>query len=171
MELAELLVAERIGIVYGGAKAGLMGVLSDTAIAAGGEVIGVIPQPLVDREIAHRGLTDLRVVGSMHERKALMADLADAFIAAPGGTGTLEELVEVFTWLQLGLHAKPVGLLDVLGYWEHFVAFLDHATRERFMRVEHRSALFLRESPGELLAALREADPPAQVKWINRAQS
>ena len=128
-----MLVAEGIGVVYGGGQVGLMGVLADAALAEGGEVIGVIPQALVDREIAHRGLTDLRVVGSMHERKALMAELSDAFVALPGGLGTLEELFEVYTWAQLGLHRKPCGLLDVEGYYAGIAAFLEHAVEERFV--------------------------------------
>ena len=122
------LLAERgIGLVYGGGNVGLMGVLADTALAAGGEVIGVMPQALVDREIGHRGLTELRVVGSMHERKALMAELSDAFVAVPGGIGTLEELIEVYTWSQLGIHDKPCGVLNVRGYYDALAAFLDHA--------------------------------------------
>ena len=133
-EVARLLVGEGIGVVYGGGQVGLMGVLADTAMAAGGEVIGVMPQALVDREIEHTAISDLRVVGSMHERKALMTELSDAFIALPGGAGTLEELFEVYTWAQLGLHSKPCGLLDVEDYYSGLAAFLDHAVRERFLR-------------------------------------
>jgi len=116
-ELGTVLAGRGVGVVYGGASVGLMGVVADSALAAGGEVIGIIPQALVDREVAHAGLSELHVVGSMHERKALMAELSDAFVALPGGMGTLEELFEVFTWRQLGLHAKPIALLDVAGYW------------------------------------------------------
>lgn len=126
-------MAERnIGLVYGGAAVGLMGAVADAAMAAGGEVIGVIPRSLVEREVAHKGLPDLRIVGSMHERKALMAELSDAFIALPGGIGTLEELFEVWTWTQLGAHAKPCALLNVLGFYDKLLAFLDHVVENRF---------------------------------------
>lgn len=148
-------LAERgIGVVYGGASVGLMGAVADAALAAGGEAIGVIPQALVDREVAHEGLTDLRVVGSMHERKALMAELSDAFVALPGGMGTLEELFEIFTWRQLGLHAKPIWLLDVAGYWAGLEAFLGHAEAEGFLRAGHRAALGRAASVEELVDRL-----------------
>src|ERR1700730_3012720 len=137
-EVAHALVARNLRIVYGGAHLGAMGALADAALADGGEVIGVIPADLVRAEVAHRDLTDLRVVGSMHERKALMARLADGFVALPGGLGTLEELAEAITWSQLGLHAKPTGLLNVLGYYDSLLRFLDHAEAERFVRPEHR---------------------------------
>jgi uncharacterized protein (TIGR00730 family) len=140
-ELGTTLAERGIGVVYGGASIGLMGVVAEAALAAGGEAIGVIPQALVDREVAHTGLSALHVVGSMHERKALMADLADAFVALPGGIGTLEELFEVYTWRQLGLHDKPIALLDVAGYWAGLAAFLDHAEGEGFLRAGHREAL------------------------------
>src|SRR5215212_7856422 len=140
-ELARECVGRGLGVVYGGGDVGLMGVLADTVLEAGGEVIGVIPDGLLAREVGHRGLPDLRIVGSMHERKALMADLADAFVAAPGGVGTLEELVEVYTWGQLGIHDKPVGLLDTGGYWAPLAAWLDHAVQQRFLRAEHRAML------------------------------
>ena len=130
-----------------------MGVLADAVLEAGGEAVGVIPQALVDREIAHPGLADLRVVSSMHERKALMAELADGFVALPGGMGTLEELFEVYTWTQLGLHSKPLGLLDVRGYYAQLVAFLDHTVEERFMTVEHREMLVVEHRVGALLEA------------------
>ena len=133
-DLARLLASRGIGVVYGGGKVGLMGILADTALAAGGEVIGVIPQDLMDREIGHAGLTELHVVGSMHERKALMAELSDGFVALPGGAGTLEELIEVYTWSQLGLHAKPMGVLNVAGYYDGLAALLDHAVQEGFLR-------------------------------------
>ena len=132
--LAEVLAGRRIRVVYGGAAVGTMGVLADAALAAGGEVIGVIPQSLMDAEIAHPGLTELRVTGSMHERKAAMVALSDGFIALPGGLGTLDELAEVATWAQLGLHAKPIGLLDPLGYFDLLLRFLDNAVSERFLR-------------------------------------
>ena len=170
-DLARLLAERDIGLVYGGARVGLMGILADTALAEGGEVIGVMPQDLVDREIAHTGLTDLHVVGSMHERKALMAELSDGFVALPGGTGTLDELFEVYTWTQLGLHAKPLGLLDVRGYFESLVAFLDHAVAERFVTAEHREMLVVADGPDALLEAFRRWRAPVRAKWIDRAQS
>jgi uncharacterized protein (TIGR00730 family) len=168
--LARECVARGLGIVYGGGAVGLMGVLADTAMAAGGEVIGVIPDGLLAREVGHRGLQDLRVVPSMHERKALMADLADAFIAAPGGVGTLEELVEVFTWSQLGIHAKPVGLLDTGGYWAPLAAWLDHAVEQQFLRVEHRGMLLTDADPARLLDALAAWRPPGVTKWLDRPE-
>ena len=169
--LARLLAERGIGVVYGGAKVGLMGIVADTALQAGGEVIGIIPGDLVEREIAHQGLTDLRVVGSMHERKALMADLADGFIALPGGMGTLEELFEVYTWTQLGLHVKPTGLLDVRGYYARLATFLDHAVAERFVTVEHREMLVVEERAEAMLEAFRRWRPPVTSKWIDRAET
>src|SRR3954467_9929979 len=148
-------LAERgLGVVYGGAHVGLMGVVADEALAAGAEVIGVIPQALVDREIAHTGLDDLRVVGSMHERKAQMAELADAFVALPGVLGTLEELFEVATWSQLGLHVKPCGLLNVLGYYDGLAGMLDHAVTERFLRPENRAIVLVESDPAAMVDAL-----------------
>jgi uncharacterized protein (TIGR00730 family) len=165
-------LAERgIELVYGGAHVGLMGVLADAALAAGGRVIGVIPRSLVEREIAHPGLGDLRVVDSMHERKAQMAELADAFVALPGGVGTLEELFEVYTWNQLGLHAKPLGLLNVRGYFDGLVRFLDHAVEERFITRESRAMLLVGEDLDALLDGLAGWQAPSQPKWIDRAQS
>ena len=164
--LSRTLAARGIGIVYGGAKVGLMGLLADTALADGGEVIGVIPGDLVDREIAHQGLTDLHVVGSMHERKALMAELSDAFIALPGGAGTLEELFEVYTWSQLGLHDKPMGVLNVRGYYNGLAALLDHAVHEGFLREQHRGALHVAERTEELLAAFDGWAPARVAKWL-----
>jgi uncharacterized protein (TIGR00730 family) len=167
-ELARLLAERGIGVVYGGARVGLMGVLADTALAEGGEVIGVMPQDLVDREIAHTGLTELHVVGSMHERKALMAELSDGFVALPGGAGTLEELIEVYTWSQLGLHDKPMGVLNVLGYYDGLAALLDHAVREGFLRPQHREAMHAAATPAELLAAFEGWRPSAAGKWLDR---
>jgi uncharacterized protein (TIGR00730 family) len=166
-------LAERgIGVVYGGAHVGLMGVVADEALAAGAEVIGVIPQALVDREIAHTGLDDLRVVGSMHERKAQMAELADAFVALPGGLGTLEELFEVATWSQLGLHVKPCGLLNVLGYYDGLAGMLDHAVSERFLRPENRAIILVEADPSAMVDALAAWEPPARVdKWIDREET
>jgi uncharacterized protein (TIGR00730 family) len=171
-ELARLLVAEGIGVVYGGGHVGLMGVLADATMAAGGEVIGVMPQALVDREIAHERITELRVVGSMHERKALMAELGDAFVALPGGAGTLEELSEVYTWAQLGLHDKACALLDVEDYYAGLVSFLDHAVSERFLREEHRAMLIVEREPRALIDRLRDFEPTAaRPKWIDREET
>src|SRR5689334_964959 len=154
-------LAERgIGVVYGGGRVGLMGAVADAALTAGGEVIGVIPQGLVDRELAHPGLTELRVVDTLHERKAEMADLADAFIALPGGLGTLEELSEVVSWAQLELHSKPIGLLDVDGYYGPLEQFLDRAVAEAFLAERHRRWLLRAESLDELLAAFEAFEPP-----------
>jgi uncharacterized protein (TIGR00730 family) len=164
-ELAGLLAERGIGLVYGGGRVGLMGVLADTALAAGGEVIGVMPQALVDREIAHEGLTELRVVASMHERKALMAELSDAFVAVPGGIGTLEELIEIYTWSQLGIHAKPCGVLNVDGYYDHLAAFLDHAVAAGFLKAEHRAVLSVASEPSELLERLAAYVPRTVAKW------
>jgi len=170
LDFGRLLARERIGLVYGGASVGLMGALADAALAAGGEVIGVIPQRLVDKEVAHLGLSDLRVVGSMHERKALMASLADAFVALPGGIGTLEELFEVWTWAQLGSHEKPCAVLDVAGYYRPLLRFVDHAVEEGFMRAAHRDMLLVAEDPEALLAGLRDYRAPQVTKWIDRAE-
>jgi uncharacterized protein (TIGR00730 family) len=170
-ELGRTLAHNGIGLVYGGASVGLMGVLADAALEAGAEVVGVIPQSLVDREIAHPGLSDLRVVGSMHERKALMADLADGFVALPGGMGTLEELFEVYTWTQLGLHSKPLGLLDVRGYYAQLAAFLDHAVQERFVTAEHREMLVVEQRAAALIESFRRWRPPLRTKWIDRSST
>jgi len=164
--LARALAGRGIGIVYGGARVGLMGALADAALAAGGEVIGVIPRAMIDREIGHRGLTELRIVESMHERKALMAELADGFVALPGGIGTLEELFEVWTWAQLGLHAKPCALLDTDGFHGPLVAFLDHLVDTGFVRAAHRAMLLTAHSPEELVAALAAYRPPRVGKWL-----
>jgi uncharacterized protein (TIGR00730 family) len=154
-DLARCLVADGIGIVYGGGNVGLMGVLADTALAEGGEVVGVIPRMLVEKEIAHRGLSELRVVGSMHERKALMADLSDAFIAAPGGYGTLDEFCEILTWTQLGLQRKPIGMLNVDGYFDRLLALFDHAVTERFVKPIHRDMIVTDDTPQSLIARMR----------------
>ena len=169
--LARLLVASGIRIVYGGGALGLMGILADTAMEAGGEVVGIMPQALIDREIAHRGLKDMRVVGSMHERKALMADLADAFIALPGGIGTLEELIEVYTWSKLGMHRKPIGVLNVNGYYDSLAAFLDDAVQERFLPEQDREVLIFEPDPGALLARMAGAEPPPAEKWLSEAET
>jgi uncharacterized protein (TIGR00730 family) len=171
-DLARVLVAEGLGLVYGGAGVGLMATLADTVLDEGGEVIGVIPRALVEKEIAHNGVSDLRVVDSMHERKALMADLSDAFVALPGGLGTLEELLEIFTWAQLGLHHKPCALLDVEGYYAGLADFLAHAVEERFLREEHRAMLIVEREPRALIARLDRFEPGAvQPKWIDRGET
>jgi uncharacterized protein (TIGR00730 family) len=171
-QLGRLLVARGIGLVYGGGQVGLMGRLADAVLGEGGEAIGVLPEALVEKEIGHPGLSDLRVVGSMHERKALMADLADGFVAAPGGLGTVEELFEVYTWAQLGLHRKPCALLDVDGYYEGIARFLAHAVEERFLREDHRAMLIVEREPAALLDRLGRFEPEAVVpKWIDRDQT
>jgi uncharacterized protein (TIGR00730 family) len=160
-----------LATVYGGAGAGLMGELANAALAAGGEVIGVIPEALRRKEIAHQGLTTLTVVASMHERKALMAELADAFIALPGGLGTLEELCEVLTWAQLGFHKKPCGLLDVDGYYAPLCAFLDHAVTEGFIMAAHRNMLLCDASPAALLDRFGAYTAPTVTKWVTGPQA
>lgn len=165
--LARFLAGRGIRIVYGGAHVGIMGALADAGLAAGAEVVGVIPQHLVEAEVAHPGLTELHVVGSMHERKARMAQLSDAFIALPGGLGMLEEVAEVITWSQLGLHAKPTGLLNLLGYFDDLLRFLDHAAAERFLRPEHRRLVVAEPEPAALLAGLASWRPPGSGKWMN----
>lgn len=160
-----------IGVVYGGASVGLMGAVADAALARGGEVIGVIPYGLASKEIAHRGLTDLRVVRTMHERKALMAELSGGFAALPGGLGTLEELSEVATWALLGIHGKPLALLDADGYWAPFAAFLDRAVGEGFLRAEHRALVLHETDPAALIARFRAWVPPAQPRWLTSEQT
>ena len=159
-----------LGLVYGGGNVGLMGMVADAALAAGGEAHGVIPEHLESKELAHRGLTRLSVVKSMHERKALMADLADAFVALPGGLGTLEELAEVATWTQLGLQYKPVGLLNVEGYYDSLLVFLDGAVIERFIRPEHRALLVMEREVDAMLAALTAWKPTHSDKWLDRSE-
>jgi uncharacterized protein (TIGR00730 family) len=166
-ELARIAVARGYGIVYGGGRVGLMGVLADAALAAGGDVIGVLPQALATKELAHMGVTRLDVVASMHERKARMAELASSFVALPGGVGTLEELFEVYTWGQLGLHRKPCGALDVEGYWRDLGELLDRTVEEGFLRAEHRRMLLVESEPATLLDRLEAFVPPAIPKWID----
>jgi len=169
--LGQTLVARGYELVYGGARVGLMGAVADAVLAEGGHVIGVIPQALVDREVAHTGLPDLRVVSSMHERKALMSDLSDGFIAMPGECGTLEELFEVLTWGQLGLHRKPCGLLNVDAYFDPLLAFLRHGFEEQFVRTEFERMLLVSTSPATLLDAFASFEPTTVVKWIDRAST
>jgi uncharacterized protein (TIGR00730 family) len=165
--LGEALVRRGLGLVFGAGHIGLMGVLADTVLAAGGEAIGVIPQALVDKELAHGRLSQLHVVETMHQRKALMADLADAFIALPGGFGTCDELFEILTWAQLGLHAKPIGLLNVAGYFDLLRGWLDHAVREQFLKPKHRRLLLEAAEVEPLLDLLTSYQPaPVTPKWI-----
>jgi uncharacterized protein (TIGR00730 family) len=171
VSLAQALSRRNLGLVYGGARVGLMGVLADTMLAQRGEVIGVIPQALVDREIAHTGVTDLRVVGTMHERKALMVELSDGFVALPGGYGTLEEFSEVLTWAQLGLHRKPCGLLDVDGYFNPLLALFDRAVEDGFLRPENRALILRATEPDPLLDLLEDYKPAYVPTWITPAEA
>ncbi|MDQ0440232.1 uncharacterized protein (TIGR00730 family) [Kaistia dalseonensis] len=157
-------------LVYGGSKVGLMGAVADAVLAAGGKAIGVIPTALRDKEIAHQGLTELHIVGSMHERKAMMADLSGGFVALPGGIGTLEELFEIWTWAQLGYHEKPVGVLNVSGFYGKLLAFLDDQSAEGFVRREHRDMLIVEEDPVRLLERYAHYDPPKIAKWIKASE-
>ncbi|HEX6909842.1 MAG TPA: TIGR00730 family Rossman fold protein [Longimicrobium sp.] len=165
-EMGAALAERGIGLVYGGGRVGLMGIVADAVMQAGGEVIGVIPEALLRREVGHGAITDLRVVGSMHERKALMADLADGFVAMPGGYGTFEEFCEVITWSQLGIHPKPCGLLNVGGYYAPLLAMFDHAVAEGFVRPQHRELVLEETAPAPLLERMRAFEPPATEKWI-----
>jgi len=158
--LGQILVERGITLVYGGGKVGMMGLLADTMLAKGGKVIGVIPRHLMEREVGHRGVTELRVVETMHERKAIMAELSEGFIALPGGYGTLEEIAEVLTWAQLGLHHKPCGLLNVGGYFDHVLAFLDRATDEKFIHPGHRAMVISGTDSGVLLDQFDQYQPP-----------
>jgi uncharacterized protein (TIGR00730 family) len=168
--LACALVERRIGLVFGGAHVGVMGVIADTVLGAGGVVTGVIPQSLVDKEVAHMGLTELVVTESMHERKMIMAERSDGFIALPGGIGTLEELFEVWTWAQLGFHRKPCGILNVAGYYDGLARFLDHAVAENFVKTPHREMLFVETDPAVLLDCYEQYTPPNVEKWLRRAE-
>ncbi|MGH3320148.1 MAG: TIGR00730 family Rossman fold protein [Streptosporangiaceae bacterium] len=167
VDLGRTLAANGVGLAYGGASVGLMGAVADAVLAEHGEAVGVIPQQLVDKELAHTELTELRIVTSMHERKALLADLADGFIALPGGFGTLEEFAEIVTWSQLGLHAKPCGLLNAEGFYDTLLQFVDHAVDERFIPASHRDLILVGDSPAELLDAMWHWEPPAGDKWID----
>ena len=170
--LATELARRQIGLVYGGGSVGIMGVLADAALAAGVEVIGVIPRPLASRELAHANLSELRLVDSMHERKATMASLVDGFVTLPGGLGTLEETLEVLTWSQLGIHRKPIGALDVAGYWEGLRRLLAHATAEGFVRREYAELLLFAETPAALLDRLSAWRAPALPRaWLRPSQT
>ena len=161
------MVSKNISLVYGGASIGVMGAIADAVLEEGGEVIGVIPQRLFDKEVVHVGLTDLRVVDSMHERKAQMAEISDGFIALPGGLGTMEEFFEVATWAQLGMHQKPCGLLNACQYFDKLIDFLDHAVSAQFVKEVHRSIVLVEEHPEVLLEKFESHKPPKVAKWIS----
>lgn len=169
--LGRLLVARGYGLVYGGGSVGLMGVLADAALAAGGHVVGVIPHALAAREVAHQGLTEMRVTPSMHARKALMAELADGFVAMPGGFGTLEELLEIVTWAQLGIHAKPVGILNVSGYYESLIRLVDHGVAEGLILPENRDLFIVADSPAALLDRLAVHRQAPVRRWVTPDES
>lgn len=169
-QLGALLAQRGLGLVYGGGRVGLMGLIADAVLANGGHVSGIIPEFLFKKEIEHKDVSDLRVVGSMHERKALMADLADGFIALPGGWGTLDEFCEILTWAQLGLHSKPCGLLNVSGYYDSFLQFFDTATTEGFVQPQHRTLVLAETDPARLLDRMATYQPPPTVKWMKDEQ-
>lgn len=170
-ELAKALVTRDLGLVYGGASVGLMGLVADTVLQLGGRVTGVIPEALAQKELAHKGLTELHVTASMHTRKTLMAELSDGFIALPGGIGTLEEIFEIWTWAQLGFHTKPCGLLNVAGYYDGLITFLDHATAQQFVKPLHRNILHVEQEPNALLDGFARYQAPSTHKWVGRGQT
>jgi uncharacterized protein (TIGR00730 family) len=165
-QLGAMLAREKIELVYGGGCVGLMGIVADAALKNGGHVIGVIPEKLVIKEVVHEKLPDLRIVKTMHERKALMAELSDGFIALPGGYGTFEEFFEVLAWGQLGWHQKPFGLLDIAGFYSRLTEFLDHTTNEGFIRPKHRELILIAESAEKILQQMKNFRPPNEVKWV-----
>ncbi len=167
-QLGRFLASENVRVIYGGGDVGLMGAVADGAIEAGGKVIGVIPKTLADKEVAHSGLTELYIVTSMHERKMKMAELSDAFIALPGGIGTLEEIFEVFTWTQLGFHTKPCAFLNVAGFFDSLIAFLDQVVEQRFLKPEHLDSLFVDDDQVSLLEKLNRYEPEKVEKWIGQ---
>lgn len=170
-ELAETLVKRDIGLVYGGASIGIMGTVADHVLRLGGRVIGVIPRALAHKEVAHDNLTELHVTGSMHERKMMMAELADGFIALPGGIGTLEELFEIWTWAQLGFHNKPCGLLNTEGYYDALVQFMDHVLAEQFVKPQHHAMLIVESEPDRLLERYDRYHPPAVTHWLGKEET
>ncbi|WP_252106799.1 MULTISPECIES: TIGR00730 family Rossman fold protein [unclassified Halomonas] len=170
-DLARSLVSRNLTLVYGGASVGIMGLIADTVLQLGGQAVGVIPESLVRKEVAHPNLTELHVTQSMHERKTLMAELSDGFIAMPGGIGTLEEIFEVWTWSQLGFHQKPCGLLNVEGYFDALTTFFDHAVAEQFVKQPHRSMLMVDSSSETLLERFTRYEPPTVNKWVGKAQT
>jgi hypothetical protein len=165
-KLGTLIAQEKIELVYGGGGVGLMGIVADAALSQGGHVIGVVPEKLVIKEVVHEKLPDLRIVKNMHERKALMAELSDGFIALPGGYGTFEEFFEVLAWSQLGWHQKPFGLLDIAGFYSPLIAFLDHTQREGFIRPPHRELVLVESDPEKILQRLRDFRPPNEIRWV-----
>jgi uncharacterized protein (TIGR00730 family) len=164
--MGRALAGQGMGLVYGGGRVGLMGIVADAVMQAGGEAVGVIPEALMRREVGHQALTELHVVGSMHERKALMADLSDGFVAMPGGYGTFEEFCEVITWSQLGIHPKPCALLNVAGYYDALLAMFDHGVAEGFIRPQHRAMVLTEADPDRLIEQMRSFVPPDAEKWI-----
>ncbi len=169
--LGETLAEAGIGLVYGGGHVGLMGAVADAVLAAGGDVTGVMPKALVEREISHTGLTQLHVVSSMHERKAMMSELSEGFVALPGGTGTLEEFFEVLTWAQLGEHGKPCGLLNVAGYYDPLIAVFDRMVDRGFLSKAHRAMILVETEPTALLERFEYYSPPKTAKWIDRSET
>jgi uncharacterized protein (TIGR00730 family) len=166
--LGEFLAAENVELVYGGGRVGLMGKIADTVLARGGKVIGIIPEDLAIKEVAHQGLTELHIVNSMHERKAMMADFADGFIALPGGFGTFEEFCEIITWAQLGIHQKPCALLNVNGFYDHLIAMFDFSTAENFIRDEHRRLVLIGDEIENLYEQMKNYRPPEIEKWLDK---
>ena len=170
-DLGRLLARRGVALVYGGARGGVMGAIADATLDDGGRVVGIMPRPLWSREVGHTGLTELLVVDTMHERKALMAERSDAFVALPGGAGTLEELFEVWTWGQLGIHTKPVGLLNVGGFFDPLLAMVEHLVTQGFLRPAHRAMLLVEEQPDRLLARLAAYEAPAVTKWLTTEEA
>lgn len=169
--VGEFLVDHDIELVFGGGRVGLMGKIADSVLAKGGRVIGVIPEALAIKEVAHEGLTELNVVNSMHERKAMMAELADGFVAMPGGFGTFEEFCEIVTWAQLGIHQKPCALLNVNGFYDHLIALFDHSAAQSFIRDEHRRLVLVESEIGRLFELMKNYEPPVIEKWIDKGST
>ena len=166
--VGKFLASKNIELVYGGGRVGLMGKVADTVMANGGKVIGVIPQSLATKEIAHQGLTELHIVNSMHERKAMMAELSDGFIALPGGFGTFEEFCEIVTWAQLGIHQKPCGLLNINGFYDNLIALINFSTTENFIRAEHRQLVLVESAVEKLFDLMKDFQPPVIEKWLDK---
>jgi uncharacterized protein (TIGR00730 family) len=171
VSLAEALVRRNIRLVYGGAGIGIMGILADNVLKLGGQAVGVIPKALAHKEVVHQNLTELHITQSMHERKMLMAELADGFVALPGGIGTLEELFEIWTWAQLGFHNKPCGLLNVAGYYDLLIGFLDHALTEQFVKKHHHGLLMVEETSDALLERFANYQPPVAKHWVGKNET
>lgn len=170
-KVGKFLADNNIELVFGGGRVGLMGKIADAVMENGGKVIGIIPQALSEREVAHQGLTELHIVGSMHERKAMMADLADGFIALPGGVGTFEEFCEIVTWAQLGIHTKPCALMNVGGFYDSFIAMFDHSMNQGFIRPQHRALVLVESEIDKLYKAMLEYRPPIVEKWLDKESS